>query len=166
MTPLKTETFELSLEDNIIHLNITGPIARESLDAGLDWIESAQNNAETDEANDNFALRVDLPEDRFDGLGQLSQQFKRVGTVMRHAKAADKCAVMTDSTFIRNSARIEGSVIPGMEVRAFDLDETTPAERWLKGQPLIQEADEGPSVADEAEADNPWDNLNVKKLAL
>jgi hypothetical protein len=166
MTPLKTENLELTLEDNIVHLTVTGPIAKESMDAGLEWIGHLQEGLE--EANDNYALRVDMPEDEFSGLGQMSQQFKRVGTVLRHSTLADKCAIMTDSSFVRNSARIEGSVIPGMDVRSFDLDETTPATRWLKGQPLIQaeEVEITESVSDEKVSDNAWDNLNVKKLSL
>ena len=55
---------------------------------------------------------------------------------------------------LRNSARIEGSVIPGLDLRTFDLTEAEPAMRWLKGQPLLQTvADESPSVSDEEPAD-------------
>ncbi len=162
MTPLKTENLELVLDNNIVHMSVSGPIAKESMDAGLDWIHQIE------EANDNFSLRVNMPEEDFTGLGQITQQFKRVGTVMRHAKSADKCAVMTDSAFLRNSARVEGSVIPGLEVRSFDLDETRPAERWLNNEPLIQAKDVEieHSVSDENKSQNAWDNLNVKNLNL
>jgi len=171
MTPLKTENLELTLEDNIVHMSVSGPIAKESMDAGLEWIGTVQeshfvSDEDSEEANDNFSLRVDMPESEFSGLSQMSQQFKRVGTVLRHSTMADKCAVLTDSSFVRNSARIEGSVIPGLEVRSFDLDETKPADRWLKGQSLIENVEIESSVADEKETNNDWDSLNVKSLSF
>lgn len=175
MSPLKTENLELTFEDNIVHMSVSGPIAKESMDAGLEWIETIQESLqesgqesgqESPEANDNFSVRVEMPEDEFSGLSQMSQQFKRVGTVLRHSTLADKCAVLTDSSFVRNSARIEGSVIPGLEVRSFDLDEAKPADRWLRGQSLIENVEIESSVTDEKETNNDWGSLNVKSLNL
>ncbi len=167
MTPLKTENLDLDFNDNIVQMRVSGPIADDSLTAGLDWIDSFQENFESDpESHDNYALRVDMPKDEFEDLGEINRQFQKVGRVLRHAKSADKCALLTDSMFIRNTAKVESAVIPGLEIRTFALDETKIAERWLSDKPLMQHFDETPSVADEVVSDNPWDNLKVKNLAL
>lgn len=163
MTPLSTENLELKLEDKIVHMSITGNIKPESMTQGLDWIH------ELDAEDDDFNLRIDMAQSEFDDLAAISAEFKRVATVLRHSKSAKKCALMTDSMFLRNSAKVEGAVIPGLEVRTFDLDETTPAERWLKGEPLVQEGDEGyePEASNDQvdeESDNPWDSLKMKNV--
>jgi len=165
MTPLSTENLELKLEDKIVHMSITGNIKPESMTQGLDWIH------ELDAEDDDFNLRIDMAQGEFDDLAAISAEFKRVATVLRHSKSAKKCALMTDSMFLRNSAKVEGAVIPGLEVRTFDLDEATPAERWLKGEALIQEGDEGyePEASNdqaEGESDNPWDSLKMKNVNM
>jgi len=165
MTPLSTENLELKLENNIVHMIITGNIQPESMSQGLDWIH------ELDAQDDNFNLRIDMAQAEFDDLAAISQEFKRVATVLRHSKSSKKCALMTDSMFLRNSAKVEGAVIPGLEVRTFDLDETTPAERWLRGEALSQEGDEGYEAPEEPSndkaeeaSDNPWDSLKMKNV--
>ncbi|RKQ68865.1 hypothetical protein DES40_1640 [Litorimonas taeanensis] len=181
MTPLKTENLELTRADQIVQVTVTGAIAQESLDAGLEWVEALQASLQTSDTKQNtgpdtgpdkdagqsYVLRVDMAEGDFSGLGQLRQQFTRIGTLLRHCTEATKCAVLTDSTFLRNSARVEGSVIPGLDLRSFDLNEAIPATRWLKGQPLLQEDnDEAPSVSDEDTAGSAWDALNMEKISL
>lgn len=164
MIPLKTENLDLKLNNNIVHLDISGPLAKESVEASLEWIKKFQNNAS--EANDNFAIQVDMPKGEFEDLSEMSRQFQTIGRMLRHSKSADKCAVITDSIFVRNSAKVESSVIPGLEIRTFDFDDTDVAKRWLKDEPLIQDVDEALSVVDKVQSDNPWDNLKIRNLSL
>jgi len=139
MTPLKTETLDLTFEDNVAHIAVTGAMAKDTLEAGLEWID------EVVEANDNFSIRVDMAKDDFADLGEISGEFKQVGRMLRHASleenlGADKCAVLTDSLFLRNSAKVEGAVIPGLEVNTFALDATDVAQSWLQDEPLLEMA--------------------------
>ena len=134
MTPLKTETLDLTFNDSIAHITVSGAVARETLEAGLNWMD------EVVEANDNFAVRVDMAKDDFADLGEISGEFKNVGRLLRHAVEAEKCAVLTDSLFLRNSAKVEGAVIPGLEINTFAPEAAEVAEAWLKDEPLIEEA--------------------------
>lgn len=43
----------------------------------------------------------------------------------------DKCAVCTDTAWLRAAAEVEGAMIPGLEINAFDLNEMDAAEAWL-----------------------------------
>jgi len=45
----------------------------------------------------------------------------------------DRCAVLTDSRWLKKIASFEGAIIPGIEIRGFDLDESATAEAWLSG---------------------------------
>jgi len=139
MTPLKTENLDLTFNNNVAHITVSGAMAKDSLEAGLEWIDKVV------EANDNFSIRVDMASDDFADLGEISGEFKQVGRMLRHASleenlGADKCAVLTDSMFLRNSAKIEGAVIPGLDLNTFALEADDVAEKWLRNEPLVEAA--------------------------
>ena len=57
-------------------------------------------------------------------LGMLPKLFSLLGKY-------DKCAVVSDSDWIRKATEIEGALIPGLEIRSFTPDEEEAAEVWL-----------------------------------
>ncbi|WP_323796844.1 STAS/SEC14 domain-containing protein [Nisaea sp.] len=57
-------------------------------------------------------------------LGHLPKLFGMLGKF-------DRCAVLSDETWLRKAADIEGALIPGLEMKGFSLDETEAAEAWL-----------------------------------
>ncbi|GGX72297.1 hypothetical protein GCM10011309_23260 [Litorimonas cladophorae] len=192
MNPLKTQNLELTLDDEIVQMSVNGPMTNETVQSTFEWIETAQ--AEAVGANDNLQLCVEMQSENFTDLAEASQQFRRVGEVLRRAHDIDRCALITDSNWIRNSAKIEGAVIPGLELMAFEPEEATAAKKWLRDEPLVGEAaeltpalhaQEAQDVANTAiitpqspqkatslpksapaPADNPWENFSVKNLDL
>ena len=42
-----------------------------------------------------------------------------------------RCAVVADAGWIQTISEIEGVLIPGLEIRAFDPDQEDDAEKWL-----------------------------------
>ena len=44
----------------------------------------------------------------------------------------DKCAVVTDSNWLRNAARVEGALVPGLEINSFEMKDMAAAEAWLE----------------------------------
>ncbi len=165
MHAMRSNNLDLTFEDNVAYMTVSGEVSKEAMAEGLDWLETLTG------VNDNFNIYVDMAQDDFDGLGEIRQEFVRVGHMLRAVPDTDKCAVVTDSQFLRNSAKIEGAVIPGLEIRVFDRDETKPAEKWLKDESLIEatpKAVQSEAVKPEAEtqSDNPWDNFSVKDLDI
>ena len=55
---------------------------------------------------------------------RLPQLFRMIG----HFK---RCAVVSDMGWIRTAAEIEGKMIPGLEIKAFEPAQEPAAERWL-----------------------------------
>jgi len=176
MKALKTENLELTLDDNIVQMSVTGAIASESLQSSFDWIETVQS------ANDNIQLCVEMQADSFSDLAEASQQFRRVGDVLRRARDVQRCGFITDSSWLRNSAKVEGAVIPGMNIMAFSPDEADSAGKWLRDEPLLEtetksvetaivtpqspkKAVEVPPSAPVAKK-SPWDNFSVKNIDL
>ena len=166
MHPLRTENLELTLDDNVVQLSVNGPITSETLQSSYDWIETAQS------ANDNLQLCIEMQADNFSDLAEASQQFRNVGTVLRRAHEIDRCAVITDSSWLRNSAKVEGAVIPGLNIMAFAPDESETAGKWLRDEPLIEDTpvetktEEAPVAEEKAESDNPWDTFSVKDVDI
>lgn len=179
MQALKTENLELTLDESIVQMSVNGPMSSETVQSSFEWIKNAQSEIAT---NDNLQICVEMQADNFSDLAEASQQFRRVGEVLRRAHEIDRCALITDSTWIRNSAKIEGAVIPGLELMAFAPDESETAEKWLRDEPLMEDAPSTapPSVeVEEKRADAPpvsekapekkkpgsaWDNFTVKGL--
>ncbi|WP_427452050.1 STAS/SEC14 domain-containing protein [Litorimonas sp. WD9-15] len=176
MKALKTENLELTLDDNVVQMSVTGAIAPESLQSSFDWIETVQS------ANDNIQLCVEMQSDDFSDLAEASQQFRRVGDVLRRAHDIERCAVVTDSSWLRNSAKVEGAVIPGMNIMAFSPDEADSAGKWLRDEPLLEPEKTEPETAivtpqspqkavevppsPPVKPENPWDNFSVKNVDL
>lgn len=179
MNALKTENLELSLDDQIVQMSVNGPMTSETVQSTFEWIENVQSETAT---NDNLQICVEMQADNFSDLAEASQQFRNVGQVLRRAHEIERCAVITDSTWIRNSAKVEGAVIPGLELMAFSLEETDTAEKWLRDEPLTEdvtaaetaiitpqspqkatEVPPSPPVQKEA-YNNAWDNFTVKNM--
>ena len=43
----------------------------------------------------------------------------------------DRCAVLCDTAWIRTTAEVEGALLPGLEIKAFELSAAAEAEAWL-----------------------------------
>ena len=42
-----------------------------------------------------------------------------------------RAAVLTDKVWIKKASELEGAIIPGLEIKAFDRDQREEAEAWL-----------------------------------
>lgn len=65
-------------------------------------------------------------------LGALGVEFSRLPKLFGLLGKYDKCAVLSDTDWIRKATEIEGALIPGLEIKSFDLDEQEAAEAWLE----------------------------------
>ena len=57
-------------------------------------------------------------------FGHLPELFKLLGRF-------DRCAVLSDESWLRTASDIEGALIPGLEIKGFKMDEVEAAEAWL-----------------------------------
>ena len=48
----------------------------------------------------------------------------------------DRCAVLTDSRWLKKIASFEGAIIPGIEIRSFEPMDIAAAEIWLGKDPV------------------------------
>jgi hypothetical protein len=68
-------------------------------------------------------------------LGALGVELARLPELFRLINRFDRVAVLAEQSWIQKASEIEGALLPGVEVRAFDLDAQAAAEAWLASAP-------------------------------
>lgn len=64
-------------------------------------------------------------------LGALGVELQRLPKLFALLGKFERCAVLSDAGWLRTAAEIEGAVIPGIEIKSFELHEAEAAEAWL-----------------------------------
>ena len=64
-------------------------------------------------------------------LGAVGVELSRLPDLFRLMKNFDRAAVLADKEWIRTGSEIQGALIPGITIKAFDPDEEEEAEAWL-----------------------------------
>ncbi|SFO84677.1 STAS/SEC14 domain-containing protein [Qipengyuania nanhaisediminis] len=64
-------------------------------------------------------------------LSAIAVEFTRLPKLFGLLGAIDKCAVLSDSDWLRKAAEIEGALFPGIKIKSFGLDQQDVAEEWL-----------------------------------
>lgn len=81
-------------------------------------------------------------------LGAITAEIARMPNLLSLLTRFDKCAVLTDSPWLRTAAEFEGAMIPMISIKGFALADTARAEAWLADKP-------------DDENEEPFDNLPV-----
>ena len=112
---------------NRVDLHLEGEIDAEVMRRGLDdLLKHAQD------VNEGRMLYT-IKGFSFPTLGAMGVEFGYLPKLFGLLGRFDRCAVCTDTGWLKTAAEVEGAMIPGLEIKGFDLDETEQAEAWLAG---------------------------------
>ncbi|GAB6386774.1 SpoIIAA family protein [Stutzerimonas marianensis] len=64
-------------------------------------------------------------------LGAVGVELARIPQLFRLIRRFDRCAVVCAKEWVRKAAELEGTLIPGLTVRAFEEHQGTAAHFWL-----------------------------------
>jgi hypothetical protein len=64
-------------------------------------------------------------------LGAIGVELSRLPKLFGLIRNFDRVAVLADKNWVKTASEIEGALIPGLEIKAFDSDEEAEAEAWL-----------------------------------
>lgn len=126
MNDLNTTNLNATFDAPIVRLSVTGPVDKEEAAQTMEWFEALG------ESQDSYQLYLEIPKMHFPDLGSVRKTFLSLADIMRGLEACGKCAVVTDSPFLRSTAKIEGTAMPQMEVDSFGIVELAAAEDWLE----------------------------------
>ncbi|MGB0847018.1 MAG: STAS/SEC14 domain-containing protein [Thiolinea sp.] len=65
-------------------------------------------------------------------VGAIGVELSRLPSLFQLIGKFDKAAVLASQNWVRIASQIEGMLIPGLEIKAFDIDEEAQAEAWLR----------------------------------
>ena len=125
MDDLNTTNLTATFEEPLVRLSVSGPIDKEETAQTLEWFNTLG------ESVDSYQLYLEIPKMHFPDLGSVRKTFLSLADIMRGLEDCGKCAVVTDSPFLRSTAKIEGTAMPQMDVDSFGIVELAEAEEWL-----------------------------------
>ncbi|MFN3164778.1 MAG: STAS/SEC14 domain-containing protein [Pseudohongiellaceae bacterium] len=108
-----------------IDLDFSGQIDSEEMSRVLDELVELSANF------NNGKMLYRIGEFRLPTMGAIGVEFSRMPKLFRMLGRFSKCAVVCDQKWLQNVAELEGKVIPGLEIKAFDHSEEAAAEAWL-----------------------------------
>ncbi|MNP71590.1 hypothetical protein D3C76_1679940 [compost metagenome] len=65
-------------------------------------------------------------------LGAMAVEVSRLPQLFRVVRRFDRMAVVADKKWIRKVSEVEGTLIPGLTIKAFDSHQAADAEAWLQ----------------------------------
>ncbi len=110
---------------NRIDINFGGKLDSNDMKTALDDLIQKSDGIE----HGRMLYRID--DFKLPTLGAIAVEFSRLPKMLGLIGKFDRAAVLADKEWVQKASEIEGALIPGLEIKAFDLDETDEAERWL-----------------------------------
>lgn len=111
--------------DDRVDIELNGGIDANIMNAAMD------NLIEASEGVEHGKMLYTITDFELPTFGALDIEMRYVGKLFGLLGKFDRCAVLSDSGFIRTTAEVEGALLPGLEIKAFHIDEKSAAEAWL-----------------------------------
>lgn len=121
---------------NRLDIEASGVLSADAMREGLDAL------IEKSEGITNGKMLYTIPDFEIPTLGALAVEFQRMPKLFQLIGNFDKCAVLSDTAWVRAAAEIEGAVIPGLEIKSFALSASEYAEKWLSDKYASQDSEE------------------------
>ena len=113
-------------QPNRVDIDLSGKISSEEMAKGLDELLDLSQDV------NNGTMLYTITSFAFPDLGAIMVEMGRLPKLFGLLARFDRCAVLSDVAWLRAAAEVEGAVLPGFDIKAFDLTERDTAEAWLK----------------------------------
>ncbi|WP_455221020.1 STAS/SEC14 domain-containing protein [Kaarinaea lacus] len=110
---------------NRLDIEMSGSLNTEEMIVALDELVSKSEHIE------NGKMLYDVIDFHLPSIGAIAIEFSRLPSMFGFLKKFERAAVLTDKTWLKKISEFEGSLIPGLEIKAFDRDQKKEAEAWL-----------------------------------
>ncbi len=110
---------------NRLDIVLSGKLDAESMKVALDELVSKSENIE------NGKMLYTVIDFQLPTLGAIGIEFSRLPSMFGLMKKFNRAAVLTDKTWLKKASEFEGALFPGLEIKAFNLNQKAEAEAWL-----------------------------------
>ncbi len=112
-------------EPNMVGVDLDGSIDAAEMAVGLDAL------IELCDGMEGGGMFYRITDFQMPTLNALAVEFRKLPQLFRLVRSIDKAAVLTNQGWIKTVSELEGALIPGLEIKAFDLDEEDAALDYL-----------------------------------
>ena len=110
---------------NRIDIELNGKLDSEEMKIALDELTAKSEDIK------HGQLLYRINEFEIPTFGALAVELSRIPELFKLRERFDRVAVLSSKKWIQSASEIEGALTPGLEIKAFDLDEEAEAEMWL-----------------------------------
>lgn len=110
---------------NRLDLELDGKLDADAMRAGLDELTRESEGIE------NGRMLYSIGDFDIPTFGALGVEFSRLPALFKMVKKFDRIAVLADQSWVRKVGEIEGALIPGVTIKAFERSDDGAAEAWL-----------------------------------
>jgi hypothetical protein len=114
------------VSENRLDIEMSGKLDSEGMAAALDEL------VEKSEGIENGKMLYDVIDYQLPTLGAITLEFKRIPKMFGLIKRFRWAAVLSDKTWLKTISELEGKLMPGLEIKAFDRNKRAAAELWLE----------------------------------
>ena len=110
---------------NRLDIELSGKLDAEDMKIVLDELVSKSKKI------NNGKMLYKIVDFHIPSLGAIGIEFSRLPSMFGLMKKFDRVAVLTDKTWLKKVSELEGALYPGLEIKAFSIEEKAKAEAWL-----------------------------------
>lgn len=110
---------------NRLDIEMSGKLDADEMRTALDELVSKSVNIK------NGQMLYDVVDFHIPSLAAVAIEFGRLPSMLGFIRKFRRAAVLTDKTWLKKVSELEGTLIPGLEIRAFDRAQKAEAEAWL-----------------------------------
>ena len=110
---------------NRLDIEMSGKLDADEMKIALDELVSKSKNIE------NGKMLYEVIDFHLPSLAAIGIEFSRLPLMFGLMKKFDRVAVLTDKAWLKKISELEGAFYPGLEIKAFSIDQKAEAEAWL-----------------------------------
>ena len=114
------------VSNNRVHVEFGGKIDRDQVTKVLDEMFAAIADSELGLLMYRIG-KLEMPT-----LGAIAVELKNLPKIFRLVQKIDRIAVVCDRGWIQTATEIKGKLIPGLDIKSFDLGKENAAIEWLE----------------------------------
>ncbi|MGB0865925.1 MAG: STAS/SEC14 domain-containing protein [Granulosicoccaceae bacterium] len=113
------------ISPNRVDIALTGKIDSDAMKTALDELIHASQDIE------DGRMLYRIGDFDFPTLGAIGVKMSQLPELFSLIRKYSRIAVVTDKRWLQKAGELEGKLIPGLDIKAFDADEEPAAEAWL-----------------------------------
>jgi hypothetical protein len=116
------------VSEDRLDIEMSGKLDSEAMAKALDELVDKSGGIE------NGKMLYDVIDYQLPTLGAITLEFKRMPKMFGLINRFRWAAVLSDKIWLKTISELEGKLMPGLEIKAFDRNKRAAAELWLESR--------------------------------